>query len=102
MGLLAVNRKLGPAGICGVLINHKGVVLYMFSKNVSIKDSNEAVILAILEALCIYHRSFQYPLVVESDSINAVSWARSFREDLGRCNFTNEIKFLLMGNCISF
>lgn len=49
--------KPGLAGTWGVLKNHKGKVLYLFSKNVAIKDSNEAGILAILEALHIYRHS---------------------------------------------
>ena len=56
----AAPGKPGPAGIGGVLRNHKGKILHMFSKNVGGKDSTEAEILAILEALCIYGRSFQF------------------------------------------
>lgn len=98
----AASSKLGPAGIGGVLRNHKGELLYMFSKNVGIKDSNEAEILAILEALRIYHRPFQYPLVVESDSMNAVYWARSFKGPWKMQFYLNEIKVLMTGNCIFF
>ena len=47
----AVRGKSGPAGIGGVLRNDKGEVLLMFSKSVGIRDSNEAEVLAILEAL---------------------------------------------------
>lgn len=39
-----------------------------------VRDSNEAEVLAILEALRIFSRSFQRRLVVESDSLNAISW----------------------------
>lgn len=47
----------------------------MFFTSIGVKDSNEAKILAILEASRIYARSFQEFLIVESDLINAISWA---------------------------
>lgn len=43
----------------------------MFSKHLGIKDSNEAEMMAILEALCIYRDTFQFNHIVENDSINA-------------------------------
>lgn len=46
----------------------------MFSKNVRIRDSNEAKVLAILEAPQIFSTSFQGSLMMESDSSNAISW----------------------------
>lgn len=46
----------------------------MFSKRVRIRDSNKAEVLAILEVLGIFSRSFHMKLIVESDSFNAVSW----------------------------
>ena len=51
--------------------------MYMFSKHVGIKDSNEAEVLAILEAFRIYHTSCHHYLIVESDSANAISWVKS-------------------------
>ena len=98
----AASSKPGPARIGGVLRNHIGELLYMFSKNVGIKDSYEAEILAILEALRNYHCPFQYPPVVESDSMNAVYWARSFRGPWKMQFYFNEIKTRMMGNSISF
>ena len=65
------NGKPGLAGIGGVLRNHKGEVLYMFSKHIGIKDSNE------VEVMTIYHTSFHHYLIVESDSANAISWVKS-------------------------
>ena len=59
--------KQGLASIGGVLRNHKGEVMYMFSKHVGIKDSNEAEVLVILEALRIYHPFYHHYLIVESD-----------------------------------
>ena len=48
------KRKPGLASIGGVLRNHKGEVIYLFSKHGGIKDSNEAEVLAILEALRVF------------------------------------------------
>ena len=46
----------------------------MFSKSVGIRDSNEAEVLTILETLRIFVASFHGPLLVESESSNAVGW----------------------------
>ena len=46
----------------------------LFSKSVGIRDSNDAEVLAILEALPIFLSSFHGPLLAESDSTNAVGW----------------------------
>lgn len=40
-----------------------------------VKESNEAEVLAIFEALRLFSRSFQAKLIVESDSSNTVKWA---------------------------
>lgn len=73
----AALGKPGLAGIGGVLRNHEGRVLIRFSKAVGIEESNIAEILAIREALMIFS-GFPWargsPLVVESDSSNAVGW----------------------------
>lgn len=45
----------------------------MLSKDVGIKYSNEAEVLAILEALRFFTHSFQGNLMVESDLLNAIS-----------------------------
>ena len=52
----------------------------MFSKNVSICDSNEAEVLAILEGLRLFARRYIGALVIESDSSNAITWV-SNRKD---------------------
>lgn len=54
----ASKGKPGLVGIRGVLKNHKGEVIYLFFKHVGIKDSNEADVMAILEALHISHTYF--------------------------------------------
>lgn len=48
------HTKSGSAGIGDILRNPNGEVLYVFSKHVGVKNSNELEILAILEALGIY------------------------------------------------
>ena len=73
----ATRGKLGPAGIRGVLRNNKGEVIFLFTRNVGMKESNEAEVLAILQALQIFSSSFQGRLIVESDSSNAISWVTS-------------------------
>lgn len=50
------------------------MLLCMFSKGVGAKDSNKAEVLAILEALRIFARSFHESLIIERDSSNAVTW----------------------------
>eukprot|EP00268_Persea_americana_P009153 TRINITY_DN13625_c0_g1_i5.p1 TRINITY_DN13625_c0_g1~~TRINITY_DN13625_c0_g1_i5.p1 ORF type:complete len:147 (-),score=31.41 TRINITY_DN13625_c0_g1_i5:797-1237(-) len=47
----AAKGKPGLSGIGGVLRNHKGEVIYMFSKHAETKDSNEVEVLAILVSL---------------------------------------------------
>lgn len=46
--------KGGPTGIRGVLRNDKGEVACFFTRGVAVRNSNEAEVLAILEALRIF------------------------------------------------
>ena len=69
----AAKGKPDLAAIGGVLRNQKGEVLFMFSKDAGIKDSNEAEVLAILEALRIFHTSFHHYFIVESDLASTIS-----------------------------
>lgn len=74
--------KSGPTCIV-VLWNCNEEVLFMFSKHV-VKGSNEVEVLAILKALHIY-RHFQVPtkqLILESDSLNAISCVNSIASRL--------------------
>ena len=73
----AARGKTRLVGIGGALRNHKGEVVHMFSKHVGMKYSNEAEVLAILEALHIYQFFFHHYLIVASDSVNAISWVKS-------------------------
>lgn len=59
-GAARVKPGLAGNGIRGALRIHKGKVLFMFSKHVKFKESNETEVLAILEALhlIILHISF--------------------------------------------
>lgn len=53
----AARGKLRPAGVGeGVLLMRRVVILHMFSKSVGAKDSSEAKVLVILEALQIFSR----------------------------------------------
>ncbi|XXG59908.1 hypothetical protein AAC387_Pa04g1911 [Persea americana] len=65
--------KSKQASIGGVLRNFKGGVIIMFSKHIGICDSNEAEVLATLEALQLFPRDCFEALIVESDSSNAVT-----------------------------
>lgn len=60
-------------GIGEVLRNSRGEVLISFSKSIGDRDSNEAEVLAILEALRIYLGSLNKSLIMENDTSNAIS-----------------------------
>lgn len=49
----------------------------MFSKHAGVKDSNEAEVSAILEALKICLTSCHDKVITESDSSNDISWVSS-------------------------
>ena len=66
-----------------MLRNFKGEVLLLFSMSVGVKDSNEAEVLAILEALWLFSSSFQAKLNVESDLANKLLWHLIFTLDVG-------------------
>lgn len=74
-------------GIGRVLSNHKEDVLYMFLKNVGIKDSNDVEVLVILEALMIYVWLFRGRLLVESDSANAIHLISKVEGGLWKLHF---------------
>ncbi|XP_061958903.1 uncharacterized protein LOC133680094 [Populus nigra] len=69
--------KPGPSGIGGMLRNHHGHLLDMFSVPVGILDSNIAELRAIVKAIglstsnCLLHHQH---LIIESDSANVISW----------------------------
>lgn len=56
---MAMRGKPGPTSISGVLCNSGGEVTFLLSKQVGIRDYNEAGVLDILEALCLYAGVFQ-------------------------------------------
>ncbi|XXG62464.1 hypothetical protein AAC387_Pa05g0816 [Persea americana] len=95
--------KSGPSGIGGVLHNSNGEVLYMFSKNVAVCDSNEAEVLAILEALCCFKKYFHGALIVESDSSNAIAWVTNKKINPWKVQFLfNEIRVLSTSSSVVF
>lgn len=59
------RSKPGLPGIGGVLCNDMGEILCIFSQGVGVKDSNEAEVMAILEALRIFSCSFLASLMVK-------------------------------------
>ena len=72
----SVKGKPGPSRIGGVLRDELGVVKGIFSKAVGVMDSNQAELLAILEALLVSVESNFFTslsLIIESDFSNAVS-----------------------------
>ena len=91
----AARGKPGPAGIGGVLCNSKGEVLFMLSKHVGVRDSNEAEVLVILEALWCFSRMFRGSLIVESDSSNTIAWVSNRKANQWKFHFLfNEIRAL--------
>lgn len=69
----AAKGKPGPAGIDGALLDFRGQNLFSFSKFIGFKDSNDAGIVAILEALRMFAGSFQESWIVESNLHNVWS-----------------------------
>lgn len=80
-----------------------GVVHNSFSSYFGGKDSNEAKVLAILEALRLFRVSFQQHLIVESKSFNVISWVSN--SAIGPWKFYlyfNEINFLSLEMGVEF
>nr|XP_034889198.1 uncharacterized protein LOC118029425 [Populus alba] len=69
--------KPGPSGIGGVLRNHHGHLLGMFSVPFGILDSNIVELRAIVKAIelsasnCLLHHQH---LIIKSDSVNVIHW----------------------------
>ncbi|PWA68757.1 hypothetical protein CTI12_AA301610 [Artemisia annua] len=75
----AARGKPGPAGIGGLLRNNCGAVVAMFSIPIGVLDSNVAEVMAIKEACRMVNEKLDLSssgIIVESDSLNAVSWVR--------------------------
>lgn len=68
------TQQYSDESACIDMWGYKGEVLFMFSKYICIKDSNEAGVLAILEALRIRVSNNFHNIVVGSDFLNAISW----------------------------
>lgn len=71
--LKAARGKAEPTGIGGALCNDKWVISCMFSKSFVERDSNEADVFAILEALMIFSSLSSRHMIVERDSYNVIS-----------------------------
>ncbi|GJQ89475.1 reverse transcriptase [Tanacetum coccineum] len=73
----SAKGKPGFAAIGGLLRNSEGVVVALFSIPVGVMDSNVAEVLAIKEACKMLNKKVEFnsvKIVIESDSLNAVSW----------------------------
>ncbi|OMO81727.1 hypothetical protein COLO4_23441 [Corchorus olitorius] len=78
VGTLKFNVDGSSKGsIGGVLRDHEGNILALFSMNIALTNSNEAEILAIKEAFDLFALSRwvnDYSLIIETDSRNAFGW----------------------------
>jgi len=69
--------KSGPSGIGGVLRNHNGILLGIFSLSVGILDSNVAELKAVVKAIelsasnCRLHHKH---IIIECDSATVIRW----------------------------
>lgn len=60
------------------LVCVEGEILHMFSVNVQVKESNEAEVMVILDAVWLFLRSYRAKLMVGCNSANAMKWASHF------------------------
>ena len=86
LGLMRLNvdgsamGKPGAAALGGVLCDHVGAFKGVFSKSIGIEDSNFVEFMAIKEGLSLFSSSTwaqSHNLIIESDSKNAILWAKS-------------------------
>ncbi|EEF31060.1 conserved hypothetical protein [Ricinus communis] len=79
--------KQGPTGVSGVLTDHTGNILCLFSINYGVLDSNVVEVVAIGKALQLSASkpSINFSnLIIESNSLNAILWQLNLtRLDLG-------------------
>ena len=80
MELLEGNR--GRQVLVVYFVITKAMLYLCFSKHVGVRDSNEAEVLAILEAFWCFSRLFHYELIIESDSSNAIAWVSNRKVNL--------------------
>ena len=93
----------GSVGIDGVLCNHDGLLLFYFSSSIGVKESSEAEIISIIEVLRSFSVSFRQTLIVESDSLNLISWVSNETKGSWRFYFyLNEIKCLSLELDVEF
>ncbi|PWA95600.1 hypothetical protein CTI12_AA049650 [Artemisia annua] len=73
----AARGKLGSTGMGGLLRNNCGVVVAIFSIPLGVLDSNVVEVMAIKETCRMVNEKLDWSspgIIVESDSLNAVSW----------------------------
>ena len=69
--------KSGPSGIGGVLRNHNGILLGIFSLSVGILDSNVAELKAVVKAIELSasnYRLHHKHIIIECDSATVIRW----------------------------
>ena len=83
----AVTNPPGPAGIGGVLRDHNGKIMCVFSSYVGIQDVVTAELLAIIRAcdmVSLREELFLKPLTVISDSNTVVNWILGSSPELNK------------------
>ncbi|PWA45434.1 reverse transcriptase [Artemisia annua] len=98
----AARGKPGPAGIGGLLRNNCSAVVAMFSIPLGVLDSNVVEVMAIKEACRMVNEKLDLSssgIIVESDSLNAVSWVRHpFERSWRLLSHFQEIDLFLSSN----
>lgn len=86
-----------------MLRNHLGYTRIAFSESVGIKESNEAELLNIRRTLSLGAALRGEKLIIESDSFNAIKWAKGLKRPPWRLiTLVREIKELFVGLEVSF
>ena len=99
------HQQWSPSLVCVLKFNVAGAAKgklrqasrsdFVLNLFIDAKDSKEAEILSILETLRLFSALFRQPLIVESDSLNAISWVSNAAKGLWKAYFClDEIKFL--------
>lgn len=90
--------KRGLTDIGGILRDHKGVVLCLFSQEWRIRDFNEAEVLAILKALRIFSCSFHGSLVSRMNVVfrHVVQLTNGFADSLAKEGVSRVVSWKLV------
>lgn len=72
----AYNKEKGIEGIGGVIRNEKGDWLIGFASKISVKNPVQAELMALYEGLCIANNRKLYPLEIETDATQVITFIR--------------------------